>query len=134
MDGNLWAGNEVVKGDPNCCNNNGKLCNEFLQKHPYLTVVNSLDICEGKITRRRVTTKKTEEAILDFFIVCDKLAAFIERLVIDEDKQFPLSRYTKCGKKDSNHITMILEMNIKYCMKKPERIEVFNFKDAEGLM
>ena len=24
MDGNLWGGEELVKGDPNKCNNNGK--------------------------------------------------------------------------------------------------------------
>ena len=39
--------------------------------NPNLTVVNNLSICEGKITRRRKTLKKNEEAILDFFIVCD---------------------------------------------------------------
>ena len=55
MDGNLWASEEIVKGDPNKSNNNGKLFKNFLEKNPNLTVVNSLDICEGKITRRRVT-------------------------------------------------------------------------------
>lgn len=53
MDGNLWAGEEVVKGDPNKCNNNGKLFKEFLTQHPDLTVVNSLEVCEGKITREK---------------------------------------------------------------------------------
>ena len=46
MDGNLWAGPEVVKGDPNKCNANGKLFKKFLLEHPYLSVVNNLDICE----------------------------------------------------------------------------------------
>ena len=30
MDGNLWAGVDVVKGDPNKCNQNGKLFKDFL--------------------------------------------------------------------------------------------------------
>ena len=59
MDGNLWAGPEVVNGDPNPCNQNGKLFKEFLQKHSHLHVVNSL--CEGKITRRRKTVLKEEK-------------------------------------------------------------------------
>ena len=70
MDGNLWAGEEIIQEDPNNCNANGKLLKEFLLQHPNLTVVDSLEICEGKITRRRITKKKTEESILDFFIVC----------------------------------------------------------------
>ena len=131
MDGNLWAGEEVVKGDPNKCNNNGKLFKEFLSQHPDLTVVNSLEVCEGKITRRRITKKKKEEAILDFFIVCKKIAVFINKLIIDEEKEFPLSRYTKAGKKHSDHTTMILNLDIEYHLKKPDRKELFNFKNIE---
>jgi hypothetical protein len=44
MDGNLWAGPEVVKNDPNECNGNGKMFKKFLQEHPYLSVLNSLDV------------------------------------------------------------------------------------------
>ena len=44
MDGNLWAGQGVVNGDPNQRNQNGKLFNEFLAKHPHLHVVNSLEL------------------------------------------------------------------------------------------
>lgn len=82
MDGNLWAGKEIIKEDPNDCNNNGKHFKQFLAKHSDLTVVNSLEICEGKITRRRITKKKKEEAILDFFIVCKKIAAFLHKMII----------------------------------------------------
>jgi hypothetical protein len=131
MDGNLWAGEEIVKGDPNKSNANGKLFKEFLEQHPDLTVVNSLEICEGIITRKRVTKKKTEEAVLDFFIVCKKIATFIRKMVIDEEKQFPLSRYTKNGKKHSDNNSMILYLDIDYHLKKPDRKEFFNFKNVE---
>ena len=131
MDGNLWAGKEIIKEDPNDCNNNGKHFKQFLAKHSDLTVVNSLEICEGKITRRRITKKKKEEAILDFFIVCKKIAAFLNKMIIDEDKQFPLTRYTKNGEKHSDHNTMILYIDIEYCLKKPDRREFFNFKNTE---
>ena len=90
-----------------------------------------MEVCEGKITRRRIAQKKKEEAILDFFIVCDKIATFVEKLIIDEEKQFPLTRYTEKGGKHSDHNTMILDLNINYWLKKPKRIELFNFKDLE---
>ena len=59
MDGNLWAGKHLIKGDPNEINENGKLFIKFLQDHPYLCVVNSLDLCEGILTRiRKLKPKK----------------------------------------------------------------------------
>ena len=48
---------------------------EFLDRNSHLSVVNSLNICEGAITRRR----KFEESILDFFIVP---TSFTKRLVV----------------------------------------------------
>ena len=118
MDGNLWGGEDIVKGDPNKCNNNGKFFKEFLEMNPNLVVVNNLPICEGKITRRRITKKKSEEAILEFFIVCEKIATFVEKLLIDEEKQFPLTRYSQNGEKQSDHNSMIMHLNINYCLKK----------------
>ena len=53
MDGNLHAGKEIVKGDPNQQNKNGILFAEFLERNSNLVVVNNLDICEGVITRKR---------------------------------------------------------------------------------
>ena len=94
-------------------------------------MLNSLPICEGVITRRRILKNKIEEAVLDYFIICDKMKKFLERMVIDEDKLFPLSRYDKGIRKDSDHNTLILWLNICYQMKKPERIELFNFKNEE---
>ena len=52
FDGNLWAGSGLVPGDPRPQNRNGKLFKEFLDRNN-LTVVNSLPICEGLLTRKR---------------------------------------------------------------------------------
>ena len=68
-DGNLWAGNKLIPGDPRPQNRNGKLLESLLDRNPNMTVVNSLPICEGKITRSRVKSGKLEESILDFFII-----------------------------------------------------------------
>ena len=52
MDGNLHAGEELIKNDPNPQNVNGKMFMQFLQRNTSLTVVNSMNICEGLITHR----------------------------------------------------------------------------------
>ena len=54
FDGNLWAGEALIPGDPRKQNRNGKLFEEFLDRHPHLSIVNSLPQCEGLITRRRL--------------------------------------------------------------------------------
>ena len=48
MDGNLWAGDKIIKGDPNSQNRNGKMFEDFLHKNPNLNVTNALPKCEGK--------------------------------------------------------------------------------------
>ena len=68
FDGNLWAGPNVIPGDPRQQNRNGKLFEEFLSRNPQLTVVNSLSLCQGFITRSRLHDGHLEESVLD--LVC----------------------------------------------------------------
>ena len=42
FDGNLWAGPELIPGDPRKQNKNGKLFQEFLDRNPNMHVVNAL--------------------------------------------------------------------------------------------
>ena len=53
MDSNLWAGCDIIKRDPKTQNMNGKMFQNFLSEHPYLSVTHALPYCEGKITRKR---------------------------------------------------------------------------------
>ena len=93
MDGNIWAGQELIKGDPNKMNNNGRHFKNFLEKNKHLTVVNSLSMCEGLITRCRITKIKKEKSVLDFYLVCDRVLPFVTRMLVDEKKQYVLSSY-----------------------------------------
>jgi hypothetical protein len=53
-------------------------------------------------------------------------------VIIDEDKLFVLSNYSKVkGKKDSDHNTLISKFSLTITSKKPPREEYFNFKDKE---
>ena len=135
MDGNLHAGNELIKDDPNPQNVNGKLFMQFLQRNPSLTVVNSLNICEGLITRQRKLETRTERAVLDFFIVNEKLRPFLKKMIIDEKREFCVSNFAQYKKNrrviESDHNGLILEIDIQFSYKKLERKEMFNLKNKE---
>ena len=136
FDGNLWAGKEIIPGDPRKQNRNGKLFQEFLSRNPHLTVVNSLPICDGLITRRRQKDGVLEESVLDFFVVCNLILPYITKMVIDERKQFVLTNYqaVKSGKRratDSDHLTEFMDLDLQIIKEKPVRQELYNFKNKE---
>ena len=85
IDGNLWAGKDVIPNDPRLQNRNGKLFQQFLERNSHITVVNSLQLCEGLITRERFRDGKLEQSVLDFFLVCNLLLPHIRKMVIVED-------------------------------------------------
>ena len=136
FDGNLWAGQELIPGDPRSQNRNGKLFSEFLDRHPHISIVNALPQCEGLISRRRFRDNKIEESILYFFVVCSKVLPFVKRMVIDESKNYILTNYRQVGKTgksiDSDHFTEYLDLDIALENVKPERVEIFSFKEEKS--
>ena len=58
-------------------------------------------------------------------------------MVIDERKKYILTNYQLAnsgGKsKDSDHFTEFMDLDIKLISEKPERVEIFNFKDEQSL-
>ena len=77
--------------------------------------------------------KRIEQAVLDFFIVNDKIRPFLNRMIIDEEKEHCLSNLAQKKKNkravESDHNALILEMNIEFSNRKPERQQMFNFKN-----
>ena len=136
FDGNLWAGNNIIPGDPRPQNRNGKLFQNFLERHPHLQVVNSLSLCEGIITRTRICNGIIERSVLDFFVVCHRVLPYVTRMVIDERKDHILTNYKQVrngGKAvDSDHYTEYMDINLEYVSEKPERVELFHFKNKEA--
>ena len=136
FDGNLWAGNHIIPGDPRPQNRNGKMFQNFLERHPHLTVVNSSALCEGLITRSRMVGGKIQKSVLDFFVICNRLLPYLTKMVIDESKTHILTNYQnvrKGGKAvDSDHNTQYMDLDLKIESVKPERTEMFNFKNKEG--
>ena len=136
MDGNLHAGSQLIKGDPNKQNQNGRLFCEFLERNDNLCVVNALDLCEGVITRKRKVENKTEEEILDFFIINDKMRPFIKKMQVDEDKEFTLINLAQIEKNkrmvETDHNAIDVDMELNSDNEKPCREEVFNLKSKSG--
>ena len=135
MDANASLGPELLKNDPNNQNSNGRLFANFLQRNPALIVVNNLDLCKGLITRRRKTIHKTEEAVLDFFLVNSVMLPFVEEMIIDDIDEYTLSNHAQNKKNGksvlSDHRPLFLKMNLEFTKIKPQRKEQFNFKSEE---
>ena len=84
IDSNAWAGKGILPNDPNNQNNNGKHLEEFLRRNKNITLVNALPLCEGSITRKRITKCLNEKSILDLFMVCDQVLPHVTRMHVDE--------------------------------------------------
>ena len=131
MDGNLHCGDNIIKGDPNTMNANGKMFAQFLQNNCSLFLLNSSEKCEGLITRKRVKGNKTEQAILDFVLVSDNILPYFNKMIIDEERKYALTSYLNGKVKTSDHFTEIVDFNINFMKQKPIREEHFNFKNSE---
>ena len=137
MDSNCHAGSGLIHGDPNPQNENGKYLQCFMDRNPRLTIVNSLDLCQGLVTRHRVTTQREEKSILYLFIVCEKALTFIDSMNVDEKGQFKLTNFKTLqgGKKTtySDHNILTLNCNFEVGQTKPQRVQLFDFFNQEGL-
>ena len=135
-DANAKLGCEVIRGDPNNQSNNGAILWSLIERNN-LIVANSLQLCEGVITRERITTKGVEKSVLDYVIVCDQMNVHLRGMVVDESRMDVLTKYA--GKKGvgkivySDHNMLSANFNINFVNKlKNERVEVFHFKDPES--
>ena len=99
MDANSKLGKYVIEGDPHEMSENGKILQDIIGEED-LVVVNATEKCKGTITRFRNTKCKTEEAVLDYFIVCKRIFDLLIDMEIDESRNYVLTKYaTKYGEK-----------------------------------
>ena len=138
MDSNSHLGKDILKDDPNDQNTNGKLFCEFLNRMPHLTVVNTLPICEGVITRMRKTTRGVEKSILDVFVTCQQILPFVKRMTIDENHEHALTNYSTVKNQgrviESDHNVETLEVDLVFNNVKQERIHIYDFKNRDAQM
>ena len=98
-----------------------------------LIIVNSTEKCSGVITRMRKKGNKTEESVLDYFIVCETFYNFCVKMEIDEKRKYTLKRFykSKNGNKvilsDHNPLFLSLKVSWNSYIRRP-RLEIFNLK------
>ena len=136
MDANAKLGSSFIRNDPNLISENGVLLRDVMQRQN-LICLNSHVKCEGTITRHRKTVLGDEKAILDFVIVCDQLAAFLQRMIVDEKRTNVLTKYVTLKgvrvKSESDHNPVFVEFNLKVSRAQPvTRQEMFDFKNEDS--
>ena len=136
LDANAKVGNMVIPGDPHVISENGKLLLDMIHREN-LFIQNISPMCIGLITRQRITNISEEKSILDYLITCDMLNGYLEKMLIDDDQIFSLTKYASMKGKQksvkSDHNIMVASFNIQFQnmnLKKP-RQELFNLKNKE---
>ena len=78
---------------------------------------------------------RTEESVLDFFVINEKLRPFFKDLLIDEERKFCLSNVAQIKKNkrvvETDHNAMIAEFNLKINKRKPDREEMINLRNGD---
>ena len=96
---NATLGSTIIPGDKNPKNENGRLFEQFLLNNK-LTPVNSLPLCKGLITRKRLlTTGKLESSSIDFYVVCERVLPFVTDMLIDSDRKYIATNFTDVKKR-----------------------------------
>ena len=134
-DFNSKLGRDYIPSDPHGQDRNGKLLSEII-KRQNLTVANGLVVCKGTITRKRVTTQRTEESAISFVLVSEDLVDKIDRVVIDEEREHVLTRLTKTKNgtviKESDHNVIKTSIKLSWSKRKiPKPEALFNLKNKK---
>ena len=94
LDANAKVGNGVIENDPHPISKNGKIMLEMVKRQGFV-IANGTTKCRGKITRERVMNEKTERSIIDYYILCERMAGFLEDMHIDDEREFVLKHNVK---------------------------------------
>ena len=85
------------------------------------------------ITRIREFESRIEEAVLDFFIINERMLPFLKKMIVDEERNYPLSNFAQIKKNgkviETDHNGLILELNMQVNQQKPDRVELFNMRN-----
>ena len=133
LDANSKLGPQMIPGDMHCQSENGKILAGIIERNG-LVLGNSLDQCEGVVTRKRITKNNIEESAIDFVLISFDLKSAVESIKIDEEREHVLTKImkTKNGvvKVESDHNTIISKFKLHWNKKaKENRIEMFNLKN-----
>ena len=135
-DANAKLGQDIIIQDPHQISENGRLLKSLMDRENS-TLLNTSNLCQGAITRNRVAKDNTEKSIIDYIFVSENLSEFLEQMLIDENRNFPLTKYAttkgvkKLVKSDHNILYAQFSMSYKSINWKKSRKEHFNLKNPE---
>ena len=139
MDANAKLGPEIIRSDPHPRSANGDLLIAMCERNN-LIICNAADLCQGVITRQRITVSGTERSVLDYFILCQEMFSFLSSMKIDEARAYVLTKYKKVKSKtvvtESDHNPIICQFNHLWSDRleqEKQRYEIFQFNDPEGI-
>ena len=137
LDANAKMGKKYISGDPHDISPNGLILAAIVERQQII-VGNGTSICQGTITRTRVTKNRTEKSVIDLVMFSSDLNRNLVSLKVDEKRVHVLTKVTKTKKgpkvKESDHNPIITEFNLTLKdSDKNKTNEIFNFKDQEGL-
>ena len=95
-----------------------------------------MSICEGVITRQRKTDILNEKSVLDVFLVCKICLPHVKKMLIDENRDDPLTNFHGLNRKqkvtesDHNKMELILDINTPVILQRRE--EIFSFRNPDG--
>ena len=80
---------------------------------------------------------RVEKSVIDYLITCDVLAAYLDEMIIDEERIHVLTKFASSKgfrkKVQSDHNVLFGKFSLKYTTKKNTvRREIFNFKDKDA--
>ena len=135
LDANAKFGKKIIPNDPHEISANGRLLLSLVERMN-LVIVNSTMKCHGTITRMKKVKNNVEESVLEYFLVCQNFYLMINSMIIDEERKYVLTKYTKkkCNSfiTESDHNPLIIDIDVFWNSKiKPDRTEIFNLRNAE---
>ena len=95
-----------------------------------------MPLCHGTITRKRKTHCLDEKSILDLFFVCDRILPFVTKMHVDVQGENQLTNFRGINHRgkitESDHAKIEIDVSLQYEVKKPLRVEAYNFKDVDS--
>ena len=129
---NSWLGPELIPGDCHAQNRNGKLFATFINENK-LICVNSLPVTEGVITRSRTYLGVEKNSTIDFYVVCERVQAFVKSMKIDNGKKHMLTNYKHgFAAVNSDHRPLIMNVQLEVPPTKKIREEILDFKNPKS--
>ena len=92
-----------------------------------VTLVNALPLCDGSITRKRITKCLNEKSILDLFMVCNQVLPYVVRMHVDEMGEHQLTNFYGIRHKgkvtETDHAKVEMDVSLQFEAQKPSRKE-----------